>query len=110
MRLCILCSDENITDARERAQIALPATQFQASFAQFKKNKGETPLLDHLKIPLSETGELPATHWFCFINANEDMYQRILASQHNTIIEEAIPSEFLEKHNLKKIKNLGTGL
>ena len=92
MRLCILCDDPNITEARERSAEVLPKSEFTE------------------RLPLSSTGELPATHWFCFINVNETTYQKMLTSQKYTIIEEAVPSEFLAKHNLKKIKKFGTGL
>jgi hypothetical protein len=34
----------------------------------------------------------------------------MLDSQMYTIIEEAVPSEFLDKHNLKKIKSFGPGI
>lgn len=110
MRLCILCDDPNITEARERSAEVLPKSEFTERLLELKKMKDPEASLDHLKIPLSSTGELPATHWFCFINVNETTYQKMLTSQKYTIIEEAVPSEFLAKHNLKKIKKFGTGL
>jgi|688.fasta_scaffold00580_29 hypothetical protein len=110
MRLCILCEDANITDARKRSADVLPKYELAERLLELKKKKDPEVVLDHLKIPLSSTGELPATHWFCFINVNEAMYQKMLESQKYTIIEEAVPSEFLAKHNLKKIKSFGPGL
>jgi hypothetical protein len=110
MRLCILCEDANITEARKRSAEVLPKYELTEKLLELKKKKDSTVSLDHLKIPLSPTGELPATHWFCFINVNEATYQRMLDSQTYTIIEEAVPSEFLDKHNLKKIKSFGPGI
>jgi hypothetical protein len=103
MRLCILCDDQNITEARERSADVLPKSKAVEKLLELKKMKDPEASFDHLKTPLSSTGELPATHWFCFINVNETTYQKMLASQKYTIIEEAVPSEFLAKHNLKKI-------
>jgi hypothetical protein len=106
MRLCILCEDANINDARERAATVLPQHKLTEGLRELKKKKGEDISLDHLKIPLSSTGELPATHWFCFINVNEAMHQSMLDSQMHTIIEEGcVPSEFLAEHGLKRIKS-----
>jgi hypothetical protein len=110
MRLCILCEDANITEARKRSAEVLPKYELTERLLELKKKKDPKAALEHLKIPLSPTGELPATHWFCFINTNEATYQKMLASQTYTIIEEAIPSEFLDKYNLKKIKSFGPGL
>ena len=110
MRLCILCEDANIIEARKKSANVLPKYELTERLLELKKKKDPEVLLDHLKIPLSPTGELPATHWFCFINTNEATYQRMLDSQTYTIIEEAVPSEFLDKHNLKKIKSFGPGL
>jgi hypothetical protein len=106
MRLCILCEDVNINEARERASNVLPKYKLTEGLLELKKKKGDDISLDHLKIPLSSTGELPATHWFCFINVNEKMHQNMLDSQQYTIIEEdRLPSEFLEEHGLKRIKS-----
>jgi hypothetical protein len=110
MRLCILCEDSNVVAARERSLSVLPKSAALLSTLEFKKKADPEASLDHLKIPLSPTGELPATHWFCFINVNEETYQRMRDSQKYTIIEEAVPSEFLQKHNLKKIQSFGPRL
>ena len=106
MRLCILCEDSNITEARERSAMVLPKYTVSEGLLELKKKNGKEVSLDHLKIPLSSTGELPATHWFCFINVNEAMHQSMLDSQMHTIIEEdRVPSEFLAEHGLKRIKS-----
>ena len=110
MRLCILCEDANITEARKTSAEVLPKYELAERLLELKKRKDPEAALEHLKIPLSPTGELPATHWFCFINVNDTTYQKMLDSQKYTIIEEAVPSEFLAKHNLKKIKSFGPGL
>ena len=110
MRLCILCEDANITEARKTSAEVLPKYELAERLLELKKKKDPEVVLEHLKIPLSPTGELPATHWFCFINTNDTTYQKMLDSQKYTIIEEAVPSEFLAKHNLKKIKSFGPGL
>jgi hypothetical protein len=110
MRLCILCEDLNVEEARKTSASVLPKYELSKGLLELKKKKDSTDLLEHLKIPLSSTGELPATHWFCFINVSEETYQKMLDSQKYTIIEESVPSEFLEKYNLKKIKSFGPGL
>ena len=107
MRLCILCENENVVEARQRAAVALPKHEALSGAIELKKKFNPNFSIDHLTIPLSETGELPATHWFCFIKTDEEAYQRMITSQMYTIIEEAVPSEFLEKHGLKKIKSFG---
>jgi hypothetical protein len=102
MKICILCKDEDVVLARENSrkvfnthpkEVALPPI--------FKKDK---VIQDYLVIPTSETGELPATHWFCFMNTNEESYQKIVNNSLYSTIEEAGPKEFLEKWNLKIIK------
>lgn len=111
MNLCILCEDANIAEARQRSETVLPKPKMADILLDLKKKKsGEEASFEHLKTAVSATGELPATHWFCFIKVNEDTYQKMMASQKYTIIEEGIPSEFLEKHNLKKIKRFGIGV
>lgn len=99
MRLCILCEDQHVSLARAKAQTVLPKVVDHQTLSAL--NLGEVP--QHLKIPVSPTGQLPATHWFCSTKVNDETYQKMLAAQQHTIIEEAVPSEFLEKHGLKKI-------
>lgn len=83
-RLCILCEDSVIEKARERANSFLNA--------------------DVLKIPLSESGNNPATHWFCFLHVPDEMHIKFLEMQENSIIEESGPKEFLSKYKLKIIR------
>ncbi len=84
MRICILCEEGKVLQAREKM-----------------KND------NILKIDLSPTGELPATHKFCFMAVTEEKAKQLINSAELTIIEAMGPKEFLEKHNLKKIGNYG---
>ena len=74
MRICILCEDSKVQQAREKM-----------------KND------NILKIDLSPTGELPSTHKLCVLAVTEEKAKQL------TIIEAMNPKEFLAKHNLKKI-------
>ena len=80
MRICILCEESKVQQAREKM-----------------KNS------EILKIDLSPTGELPATHKLCVMAVTEEKAKEMIDSAELTIIEAIHPREFLEKHNLKKI-------
>jgi hypothetical protein len=80
MRICILCEESKVSQAREKM-----------------KND------NILKIDLSPTGELPATHKLCVMAVPEERAQEMINSAELTIIEAMNPKEFLTKHNLKKI-------
>jgi PBP1b-binding outer membrane lipoprotein LpoB len=84
MRICILCEESKVLQAREKM-----------------KND------NILKIGLSPTGNLPATHKMCVIAVTEQKAQEMINSAELTIIEAMNPKEFLEKHNLKKIGKIG---
>jgi hypothetical protein len=84
MRICILCEESKVSQAREKI-----------------KND------NILKIELSPTGELPATHKMCVLAVTEEKAQEMINSAELTIIEAMNPKEFLEKHNLKKIGKYG---
>jgi len=86
MRICILCEESKVLQAREKM-----------------KND------NILKIDLSPTGELPATHKLCVMAVTEEKAKQLMDSAELTIIEAMNPSEFLEKHNLKKIGKYGFG-
>jgi len=105
MKVCILCDNENIEEARKRI---IETSVFSNELKEVSANLSfrNEEVLKHLAIPLSENGEFPATHWFCFMKADEKTYERMLDSQKYTIIEESTPSVFLEKYNLKRIKKL----
>ena len=105
MRLCILCEDSNVESARENVKtIFIPNTNPKPILHQGLRDYKESLPKGHLSIPLSETGELPATHWFCFLNTDEAGYARILSVQQHSIIEESSPREFLLSKGLKMIK------
>lgn len=87
MKICIICSDENIQTVRQRAK------QIEA----FANNHVA------LVTPLSADGEMPQTHWFCHLNATPEMFQQIKDLQEFSEIVEADPQEFLASRNLKHI-------
>ena len=60
---------------------------------------------DVMKIPVSPTGELPATHWFCSMAGSEEKMNAIYAKKNLSIMELGIgPKEFLNKWGLKIIR------
>lgn len=81
MRICIMCEDTKVEKIRKD-----------------RKNK------NLLTIPLSESGSLPATHWFCCLATTQEIADKYLATAVNTIMEISEPKEFLEKWNLQIIK------
>ena len=84
MRICILCEESKVSQAREKM-----------------KND------NILKIDLSPTAELPATHKLCVMAVTEEKAKQMIDSAELTISEAMNPREFLEKHNLKKIGKYG---
>jgi hypothetical protein len=86
MRICILCEESKVLQAREKM-----------------KND------NILKVDLSPTGELPATHKLCVLAVPEERAKQMIESAELTIIEAMNPKEFLEKHGLKKIGKYGLG-
>jgi hypothetical protein len=84
MRICILCEESKVSQAREKM-----------------KND------NILKIDLSPTGELPATHKLCVLAVTDEKAKQMINSAELTIIEAMNPKEFLVKHNLKKIGKYG---
>lgn len=101
-KICILCSDADVILARENTRKIFEKdikTLELPSF--FNKDK---IIHDYLSIPVSQTGQLPTTHWFCFLNTNDETYDKIMGNVIYSIIEESGPKEFLEKWNLQIIK------
>ena len=84
MKICILCDDAHVAEAKESAKALGNHNAF--------------------TIGVSEKGEAPATHWFCFLNVDSAGYQKINDLKNHSIIEEMGPSSFLSKHKLKIIK------
>lgn len=104
MRICILCNDSNIELARENSKVIFSPIEEKKDLHPMIKKIKESITPDYLSIPLSESGEKPITHWFCFMNVDDEGYQRILDNSKYSTIEESSPKEFLEKWNLKIIK------
>jgi hypothetical protein len=86
MRICILCEESKVSQAREKM-----------------KND------NILRIDLSPTGELPATHKLCVLAVTDEKAKQMIESAELTIIEAMNPKEFLEKHGLKKVGKYGLG-
>jgi hypothetical protein len=104
MKLCILCEDSKVELARENSKGVLVTTNTPVILHPGLQAYKETLPKGHLSIPVSETGQLPATHWFCFINVDQTGYDKLLSVQEHSVIEEGSPKEFLSKWNLKIIK------
>ena len=81
MRICILCDASRIEEARQK--------------------EGNNKILT---IELSQSGEKPATHYFCTMVVDQKKADKLMAKREFTIMEIAEPKDFLEKHNLKMIK------
>lgn len=81
MKICILCEQEKLDQVRKKMR-----------------------LKDILSIRLSETGEEPSSHAFCFLTGDERRINSLLEQQELTIMEISEPKDFLEKWNLKIIK------
>jgi hypothetical protein len=108
MRICILCEDSKVELARQNSK-ALNSNQVKPEVPKgltvFKERLGIADKeYKHLSIPVSETGKLPATHWFCFMNVSEEGYKKMLDVQEHSVYEEMGPKEFLEKWNLQIIR------
>ena len=82
MRINILTEDSKVAQVREEM-----------------KNQ------DILEIPVSPTGEEPATHWYCTMAGSDEKMNAIYAKKNLSIMELEIgPKQFLEKWGLKIIK------
>lgn len=105
MRLCILCEDSKVELARENSKVILVPNDNPKPVLLHPGLQAYKEILPkgHLSIPVSETGELSATHWFCFLNVTQEGYDQLLSIQEHSIIEEGSPKEFLSKWNLKII-------
>jgi|LauGreSBDMM110SN_4_FD.fasta_scaffold00165_2 hypothetical protein len=81
MRICILCDASRIEEARQK--------------------EGNNKILT---IELSQSGEKPATHYFCTMVVDQKKADKLMAKREFTTMEISEPKDFLEKHNLKMIK------
>ena len=104
MRICILCDDSNVELARENSKVIFSPIIDRNNIHPIIKKIKENITPDYLSVPLSESGERPATHWFCFMNVDDEGYNKITNNSKYSTIEESSPKEFLEKWNLKIIK------
>ncbi len=108
MKICILCENSSVELARENSKNVFPKPEPQPKVSFFQsetlKEKYPNMVKDHLGIPCSSSGELPATHWFCFMNVDDETYNKIIGNAKYSVIEQSGPKEFLEKWNLKIIK------
>ena len=112
MKICILCEDSKVELARENAKKIMGSQKkseipTNPLILKAKEFFGLPEIGTYLQIPCSETGSLPATHWFCFMNVTEEGYKKVLSVQEHSVIEESSPKEFLEKWNLQIIKSSG---
>lgn len=94
-RICILCPDADVEKAREAAKDIV--------------NLAASPLLPaasfrYLAIPVSPTGQAPATHWFCHLNCTDEVHDRISSAAVYSAVEEAGPKEFLEARGLSMVR------
>jgi len=85
-RITILCEDQYINDVRETAK----------------------SILKHgvLKTPLSETGELPISHWICVLHVNDEKYNNLISLKDKSIMVEKSARDVLKEFNLKKINEI----
>jgi hypothetical protein len=81
MRICILCDASHIEEARQK--------------------EGNNKILT---IELSQSGEKPATHYFCTMVVDQKKADKLMAKREFTTMEISEPKDFLEKHNLKMIR------
>jgi hypothetical protein len=81
MRICILCDASRIEEARQK--------------------EGNNKILT---IELSQSGEKPATHYFCSMVVSQEKADKLMAKREFTTMEISEPKDFLEKHNLKMIR------
>jgi hypothetical protein len=84
IRISILCEDKDVEQVRVTS----------------------LKLMNHksMTIPCSITGDFPITHWFCSMNTNEELYNKLLTAQKYSIIEAIGPKQFLNRWNMKIIK------
>lgn len=69
---------------------------------EVRKEMGDQNIM---RIPVSPTGELPATHWFCTMAGEDSKMNEIYAKKKLSVMEFNIgPKEFLKKWNLKIIR------
>jgi len=104
MKICILCPDSEIGLARQNTK-RIFKNDGELSIKDIKTKEIHTYPINYIGIPVSESGSLPATHWFCFLNTDDETYNKIVAICKYSTIESCGPKQFLEKWNLKIIEH-----
>lgn len=100
MRLNILCTDENIVEVRAAVDTVCPPTDY----SKYGKLFANLPTQStNLSIPLSPSGSLPATHWYCLLNVDETVAAQVTSFSDKLIVEANEPKKFLEAHGLRQI-------
>ncbi len=90
MRISILVSDANVAAVRAAAISGL-------------KNYPKLIHANLLSIPVSPTGDLPVTHWFCNFEGSDGLLEKLLALQNLSEIAVADATDFLTQKNLKYV-------
>ena len=81
--ICILCENSKLTEANALAKTITGS--------------------EVLKIPLSQKGKVPATHWFTDLNSCALSIEELLALQSLCTVEESNLKEFLKKQKLEVV-------
>jgi hypothetical protein len=89
MKICIIATSENVEAIRATAYEKLPQ------------------LVGHqlLNFPASPTGELPATHWLCQLEATQELYDTLLSIKNNSVMETKSMKAYLESQDLKLVRS-----
>jgi hypothetical protein len=86
MRMTIVCEDRHVDEVRQKSQ----------SLIRSKNN---------MRIPLSPTGNLPATHWMCVLYVDEEGRDKLESLKKHSIIAKASPKFLLSDMGLKIISD-----
>ena len=81
--ICILCENSKLTEANALAKTITGS--------------------EILKIPLSQKGTVPATHWFTYLKTTDEGFEELLALQSLCTVEESNLKEFLKKQKLEVV-------
>jgi hypothetical protein len=88
MRINILATNENVENVRNTA----------AAHFEHLARRG------FLTVPVSATGEYPATHWFCNFLISEEMHNKLMSLQNLSEMELGSVKMFLKNRGLKIIQ------
>jgi len=84
MRMTIVCEDRHVDEVRLASQSLIRG--------------------NNMRIPLSPTGEAPATHWMCVLQVNDEGRQRLASLKKHSLMANASPKALLQEMGLKRIK------